>query len=223
MNALQNELDEFQEKFNKSVSEHVVTTFANGVEELRKSGITNNVLRVGDIAPDFNLENALKRLVSLSAILKNGPAVLTWYRGGWCPYCNLELKYLQKLLPEFKKRNAQLVALSPELPDKSLTTIEKNNLQFEVLTDYNNYVARKFGIVFKINDDLVEIYNGFHPLDTYNGVHTNELPIPATYIVDQDSKIRYAFVEPDYRKRADPLEILEVLKKTLNPELNLLK
>jgi peroxiredoxin len=196
MKKLQEELDEFQEKFSKSVSERVVTTFTNGVKELRQSGIINSVLKVGDIAPDFNLENALKRSVSLSAILKNGPAVLTWYRGGWCPYCNLELKYLQKLLPEFKKRNAQLVALSPELPDKSLTTIEKNNLQFEVLTDYNNNVARKFGIVFKINDDLVEIYNGFHPLNTYNGVDSNELLIPATYIVDQDFKIRYAFVEP---------------------------
>jgi peroxiredoxin len=120
---------------------------------------------------------------------------------------------LQNLLPQFQQYNAQLVALSPELPDKSLTTIEKNNLQFEVLTDYNNDVARQFGIVFTINDDLIEIYNGFHPLDTYNGVHTNELPIPATYIIDQDFKIRYAFVEPDYRKRAEPQEIVKALSK----------
>jgi peroxiredoxin len=213
MESLQTQLDAFQKNFNASVSEKVVTTFADGVEELRQSGIMNKVLKEGDAAPDFTLGNALKKNVSLAALLKNGPVVLTWYRGGWCPYCNIELRQLQKLLPEFKKYHAQLVALSPELPDKSLTTIEKNELQFEVLTDYNNDVARKFGIVFTINDELVEIYNGFHPLDTYNGVHTNELPIPATYIIGQDFTIRYAYVEPDYRKRAEPEEILKALSK----------
>jgi peroxiredoxin len=213
MESLQIQLDAFQKSFSATVSEHVINTFTNGVEELRQSGILNNVLKEGTAAPDFTLGNALQKNVSLSALLKEGPVVLTWYRGGWCPYCNIELRQLQKLLPEFKKYNAQLVALSPELPDKSLTTVEKNNLQFEVLTDYNNEVARQFGIVFKINDDLIEIYNGFHPLDTYNGVHTNELPIPATYIIDQDFTIRYAYVEPDYRKRAEPGEILKALTK----------
>jgi peroxiredoxin len=213
MESLQSQLDVFQKNFNTSVSDHVVNTFANGVEELRQSGILDTVLKVGDTAPDFTLENAVKKNVSLSALLKKGPVVLTWYRGGWCPYCNIELRQLQKLLPEFKKYQAQLVALSPELPDKSLTTVEKNNLEFEVLTDYNNDVARMFGIAFTINKDLVEIYNGFHPLDTYNGVHTNELPIPATYIIDQDYTIRYAYTGPDYRKRAEPEEILKALSK----------
>ncbi|MBC7867733.1 MAG: AhpC/TSA family protein [Gloeobacteraceae cyanobacterium ES-bin-316] len=213
MQSLQTELDAFQKSFNASVTEKVVTTFASGVEELRQSSITNNSLKVGDLAPDFILGNAIGKNISLSALLKNGPVVLTWYRGGWCPYCNIELRHLQKSLPQFQQYNAQLVALSPELPDKSLTTVEKNQLEFEVLTDYNNDVARKFGIVFKINEDLVEIYNGFHPLDTYNGVDTNELPIPATYIISPDFTIRYAYVEPDYRKRADPQEILKALSK----------
>lgn len=213
MENLQTQLDAFQEKFSASVSEHVVYTFTNGVEELRQSGIMNNVLKEGDTVPDFTLGNALGKNVTLSTLLRKGPVVLTWYRGGWCPYCNIQLKHLQNLLPEFKKYNAQLAALSPELPDKSLTTVEKNNLQFEVLTDYNNDIARKFGIVFTINNDLVEIYNGFHPLDTYNGVHTNELPIPATYIISQDFTIHYAYVEPDYRKRAEPQEILQALSK----------
>ncbi len=213
MQSLQTELDAFQQGFNASITEKVVTTFANGVEELRQSGILKNVLQVGDHVPDFVLGNALGKQISLSELLKSGPVVLTWYRGGWCPYCNIELKHLQNLLPQFQQYTAQLVALSPELPDKSLTTIEKNNLQFEVLTDYNNDVARQFGIVFTINDDLVEIYNGFHPLDTYNGVPTNELPIPATYIIDQDFTIRYGYVEPDYRKRAVPEEIIKALSK----------
>lgn len=106
-----------------------------------------------------------------------------------------------------------MVVLSPELPDKSLSTKEKNNLKFEVLTDYNNEVARQFRIAFALNDELVEIYNDFHKLEIYNGVLTNELPVPATYVIGTDAIIRYAFVDTDYRKRAEPADILAALKK----------
>ncbi|RYF49150.1 MAG: redoxin domain-containing protein [Cytophagaceae bacterium] len=115
-------------------------------------------------------------------------------------------------MTQFKAAGATLVALSPELPDKSLSTTEKNSLAFAVLTDYNNEVARQFRIAFTLNDELIDIYNDFHKLENYNGVSTNELPIPATYVIDSEGVIRYAFIDTDYRKRAEPAAILDVLK-----------
>jgi len=209
---LAGELNEFKESWNVKAGEALVNTFENGIEELNTSGMVNRALKVGDKAPEFELKNALKKPVKLSALLKNGPVVITWYRGGWCPYCNIQLRYLQNFLPQFKAAGATLVALSPELPDKSLNTTEKNNLEFEVLTDYNNEIAKEFGIAFTLNDELIDIYNGFHRLETFNGVDTNELPIPATYVIGRDGLIKYAFIDADYRKRAEPAVILDVLK-----------
>lgn len=207
---LAGELAEFQQSWNARTPEGLQQKFENGIEEV--IDITHNSLKKGDIAPDFELNNALNKPVKLSSLLKRGPIVLSWYRGGWCPYCNIQLRYLQTYLPQFKAFGAALIALSPELPDKSLTTTQKNYLSFEVLTDYNNEVAKQFRIAFTLNDELVDVYNNFHKLETYNGVATNELPVPATYVIDTDGVIQYAFVDADYRKRAEPAEILEVLK-----------
>ena len=209
---LAGELKGFKESWNVKAGEALVNTFENGIEELNASGMVDRALKVGDKAPVFELKNALNKTIKSQDLLKAGPLVITWYRGGWCPYCNIQLRYLQNFLPGFKAFGATLVALSPELPDKSLDTTEKNNLEFEVLTDFDNAVAREFGIAFTLNDELVDIYNGFHKLETFNGVDTNELPIPATYVIGTDGFIKYAFIDPDYRKRAEPADILEVLK-----------
>jgi peroxiredoxin len=209
--TLNEALHQFKESWNAKAGDALVTTFVNGIEELKNDAITERALKVGDKAPDFELKNAVDQVVKLSWLLEKNPVVLTWYRGGWCPYCNMQLRYLQAMLPEFKNANATLVAISPETPDNSLTTKEKNKLDFEVLSDFDNRIAKKFGIAFTLNDELVEIYNGFHKLETFNGVATNELPIPATYVIDTDFTIRYAFVNPDYRERAEPSAILKAL------------
>jgi peroxiredoxin len=211
--ALSEELSQFKASWNAQAGEALVSTFVNGIEELRSNGIVNRALQMGDKAPNFELKNALDQVVKLSWLLENGPVVLTWYRGGWCPYCNMQLRYLQTMLPEFKNANATLVAISPETPDNSLNTKEKNKLEFEVLSDYDNQVAKKFGIAFTLNEELVGIYNGFHKLETFNGIDTNELPIPATYIIDTDYTIKYAFINPDYRERAEPKDLVTVLKR----------
>lgn len=208
--TLESELASFRETWNAKAPDGLQQKFENGIEEIKDIG--NNSLKAGDKAPDFELNNALNKSVKLSALLKDGPVILSWYRGGWCPYCNIQLRYLQNYLPQFKAAGATLVALSPELPDKSLNTKEKNSLEFEVLTDYNNEVAHQFHITFALNDELVEIYNDFHKLETYNGITTNELPVPATYVIGIDAIIKYAFVDTDYRKRAEPADILAVLK-----------
>ena len=208
--TLASELADFQQSWNAKAPDGLQQTFENGIEEIKE--INQIALNVGDTAPDFELNNALNKPVKLSTLLKEGPVVLSWYRGGWCPYCNIQLRHLQRYLPQFKAAGATLVALSPELPDKSLSTTEKNSLAFDVLTDYNNEVARRFRIAFTLNEELIDIYNDFHKLENYNGVSTNELPIPATYLIGPEGVIRYAFVDTDYRNRAEPAAILEVLK-----------
>ena len=204
-------LEGLSENLSTKVDKTIIQKFEKGIQELLASDITKKALKVGDKSPDFKLNKALNKPTKLSSILQDGPAILTWYRGGWCPYCNTHLNYFQKELSKFNKCGASLVALTPELPNKSLSTKEKNNLGFEVLTDYNNDVARQFGIVYTLNDELQDFYNTFNKLETFNGVDTNELPIPATYVIDTDFSIKYAFVNPDYRKRAEPSEIISVL------------
>ena len=144
--------------------------------------------------------------------MKKGPVVLTWYRGGWCPYCNLPLHALQEELPSFKALGASLIAISPELPDNSISTAEKNNLGFEVLSDVRNAVAKKYGIVFKLIEPVAESYNQGFGLNEHNGDQSNELPLAACYIIDTNGEVTYSFLDADYRNRAEPSEITKALE-----------
>ena len=173
----------------------------------------SKALKVGDKAPNFTLKNALGKKVKLSALLKKGNVVLTWYRGGWCPYCNRALQSWQEALPELKAQGAIFIALTPELPDYSLSTKEKHHLRFEVLTDLNNEVARSYGLVFTLDEATATRYEQGFGLSVYNGNHLNQLPMPATYIIDQKGLIQYAFVNPDYTQRANPEEVIKKLKE----------
>ncbi|CAM3600128.1 redoxin domain-containing protein [Flavobacterium gelidilacus] len=119
-----------KEEFEKKASEEKKQIYADGLADVKNSGILERALNVGDKAPNFTLKNALNKSVYLYDELKNGPVILTWYRGGWCPYCNITLNFLQEKLPEFKNAGATLIALTPEKPDKSLSTTEKNKLEF---------------------------------------------------------------------------------------------
>ncbi|MCL7763783.1 AhpC/TSA family protein [Polaribacter sp. Z014] len=187
--------------------------YADGITSVADSGILENALNVGDKAPDFSLKNALDESVSLYDELKNGPVVLTWYRGGWCPYCNITLHYLQEKLPEFQEAGATLMALTPELPDNSLNTSEKNNLEFNVLSDVGNTIGKEYGVVFKLTDEVAEIYEAGFGLSKVNGETSNELPLAATYVIDTNGIIQYAFLDADYRERAEPSAILAALNK----------
>lgn len=187
--------------------------FARGIEAVAEAGVTATAKQVGDRAPDFTLKNAVGKEVTLSKLLEDGPVVLTWYRGGWCPYCNLALAALQEQLPEFSKAGATLVALTPELPDKSLDTAKKNALEFEVLSDLNHGVAKDYGLLFKLTPEVRELYKGFFDLNEYNGEEAGDdtLPLAATYVIGSDGTIQWAFLDADYRKRAEPAEITKFL------------
>ena len=139
---------------------------------------------------------------------------MSFYRGGWCPFCNLELWALQKILPEIERLGASLVAVSPELPDASLNTLEKHRLQFQVLSDRGNQVARQFGLVFTLPQELRPVYEQFGiDIPPHNGDQSFELPLPATYVIASDGTIRYAFVNSDYTQRAEPSDIIAACAK----------
>jgi peroxiredoxin len=206
------ELEEFREKASKNAPADRLRVYEQGIEEVRKSGVIAKALRVGDRAPDFELPNAAGKEVKLSELIARGPVVLTWYRGGWCPYCNIALRGFHKSLPEIQAAGATLVALSPEMPDKSMSTAEKNHLDFEVLSDRGNKVAHAFGVAYRIPKVVADQFKGRLDLAKYNGDDSGELPLGATYVIDRDGVIRYAFVDADYRKRAEPSDVIAALR-----------
>lgn len=210
---LQEELDEKKANFELKASDEKKKIYAEGLDAVKASGITESALQIGDKAIDFKLKNAKGESVSLYEELKNGPVILTWYRGGWCPYCNITLHYLQEELPNFEKEGASLMALTPESPDSSLSTVEKHELKFAVLSDLNNVIAKKYGIVFTLTPEVAKAYQTSFDLHAYNKSESNELPMAATYIIDQKGIIRYAFLDEDYRNRAEPSDILKALKQ----------
>ena len=165
--------------------------------------------------------NAAGKEVKLAELTARGPVVLTWYRGGWCPYCNIALRGFHKSLPEIRAAGATLVALSPETPDNTLSTTEKNHLDFEVLSDRGNKVAHAYGVAYKVPKVVVEQSKGRLDLAKHNGDNSGELPLGAAYIVDRGGVIRYAFIDADYRKRAEPSTVVAVLRGTGQEPLKL--
>lgn len=181
-------------------------------DELARAGVADTSLGPGARAPEFVLPDAAGAAVSLSSLLAKGPVVLSFYRGGWCPYCSLELRALQRVLPEITAAGATLVAISPETPDHSLSTAEVLELSFPVLSDVGNQVAESFGLVFTLPAALRDVYRGFGvELPVVNGDETFRLPIPATFVIDADATVRWRFADPDYTRRAEPADVLRVL------------
>lgn len=213
--TLESQLQDRQKASGAKSDADTKTAYAAGIQAVRDSGVTEKAVQVGQKAPDFELKNAKGETVKLSTLLAGGPVVLTWYRGGWCPYCNITLASLQKALPDIQAAGAQLVALTPELPDKSLTTAEKNGLEFQVLTDLNNETAKRYRVAFELTPEVAKRYKQHFDLLEYNGAAAGDttLPLAATYIIDRDGVVRYAFLDADYRKRAEPSEIVAFLQK----------
>jgi len=211
---LKDEIQKMQEAMLPQIPGDVLKLILGKTEELVNSGIAERTLTEGDEIPQINLPNAVGKTIDVNSLLKEGPLVINFYRGAWCPYCNLELNALQKALPEIKSLDAQLIAISPNTPDNSISSIEKHGLEFEVLTDAGNNIAKEFRLVFNLAEELRPIYQQFNfDIPKYNGDESWELPIPATYIVNTDGKIAHAFVNADYTQRMEPTEIINKLKE----------
>lgn len=207
-------LERTRETGEASIPAETKKVMASALEQLAASGIAEQAPREGSASPTFSLPNAEGKTVDIGAMVEQGPVVVSFYRGGWCPYCNLELRALQERLPEIEALGAKLVAVTPETPDNSMTTKQKNEVAFEVLSDTGNKVAREFGLVFRLPDALNDVYvNQFGvDVEAANGDQTHELPIPATFVIGKGDEIIKAYVEPDHGKRLDPDDIVESLR-----------
>ena len=178
---------------------------SKSVEDFMQTWNPANATNVGQPFPDFSLSDAIGKQVSLKELLAKGPLLISFYRGGWCPYCNLALKALEDSLSAIKDRGVTLVAISPELPTQSLTTQEKNELQFPVLSDVGNNLARKLGILFQQPETVRPILKAYGvDLQARNGDDSFAVPFPASYLVDSEGMVRYAFLDPDYTHRLEP-------------------
>lgn len=189
-------------------------------EDVRARGVGQGALKQGDSFPDATLPDASGKSVSLRALNQAGPLIISFYRGGWCPYCNLELKAYQGLLGEVTALGGQLIAVSPEKPDNSLTTAEKNALSFPVLTDTGYQLAKAIGIAFELPTGLQNLFSGFGMnLPDLNADTGWALPIPATFVVDRGGKIVLADVDPQYTRRLEPAVAIAALKACASGKL----
>jgi peroxiredoxin len=192
----------------------VAARLASGLAEIAASGVAPG-LQIGDRAPNFTLPDALGQRVELFHRLESGPVVLTFYRGAWCPYCNLTLRALQAALPRLRTHGASVIAISPQTPDRSLTLTEKHSLEFDVLSDVEQSVIRAYRVQFTSPADIKDLYlNTFHnDLSTQTADGSWALPIPATFVIDRTGIIRARHVRVDYRTRMDPDDIEAALSE----------
>ena len=209
--------DELQKQLATTVTKIPGETLAvmkGATEDLVASGIAEQSASAGSAAPAFSLPNVHGEPVASESLWAEGSTVISFYRGGWCPYCNIELRALQERLPEIEALGARLVAITPETPDNALSTQEKNEIAFEVLSDGGNQVASAFGLTFRLPDAVNDLYKGQFGIDieASNGEASQTLPVPATFVIGKGGKVLKAFVDADYTKRAEPDEIIAALK-----------
>jgi peroxiredoxin len=211
---LKTALDAFRAEFLEKFPTKKAAIMQRATDELTETFQTQQFLQVGDLAPDFALINAVGETVQLRDRLAQGPVILTFYRGGWCPYCNLELRAYQQVLPQIRELGTSLIAISPQTPDASLTTAEKNSLEFDVLSDIGSKVAQAYSIAFELPNYLQQLYTELgHPLPASNGTQDWQLPIPATFVIASSGQIVLAHVDTDYRDRLEPEEAINALKQ----------
>ena len=217
MGNLQKELERKKEELNAVFSTPVKAAIGQSIGDLQAIRLGAGALRVGDLAPEFSLRNVAGKEVSLRDALRNGPVVVTFYRGGWCPYCNVQLNDLQRHLGQIREFNGEVLAISPEVPAQGVATASAHGLSFEVLTDEDNRVARLFGLVSSLPGYLREVYGNLGiDLVRHNGNEHFELPLPATYVVDPQGRIAYAFVEEDFTQRAETEDLVAALQRITN-------
>lgn len=216
--TLQDKLDSFKADFEAgkppyNVPYSVIETMHRATAELIASGAAGRALKAGDKAPVFTLEDPEGKPVSSHDLLAHGPLIISFYRGVWCPYCNMELQALEAVLPDFTALGASLIAISPQTPVNSRKSVRQNSLSFPILSDKQNDVAAAFGLRFDLPDYLVELYKSLkNDLPAFNGDPSWTLPMPARFVIGQDGVILYAEVNPDYTRRPEPEAMLPALR-----------
>ncbi|CAL5866138.1 uncharacterized protein PFLUO_LOCUS345 [Penicillium psychrofluorescens] len=203
--ALSKELSTTYTQFLETAPKELSSVITKTVADFKNTYDPAKAIQPGSAFPQFQLSDATGNKLTLNDLLAKGPFLVSFYRGEWCPFCNLELRALQMHLEDFGKRGVTLVAISPELPDQSLSTSEKLSLKFPVLSDVNNELAKQLGIVFAQPEPMRTVYDKFGvDWNKRYGNNQLEVPVPATILVDKKGIVRNSFVNPEYHQRLDP-------------------
>ncbi|MBR8510397.1 peroxiredoxin-like family protein [Burkholderia cenocepacia] len=219
--SLQDKLDAFRVDFKAgkppfNAPPEIHPVMERATAELIASGQAGRAIKAGDRAPSFKLKDQDGNDVSSAALLVKGPLVVTFYRGVWCPYCNIELQAINEVLPEIRAYGANVVAISPQTPVNSRKSVRTNELGFPVLSDVNGQTGADFGLRFALPDYLVELYKNLkNDLPAFNNDPSWTLPMPARYVIGQDGIVLYSEVNPDYTRRPDPSDMFPVLEKAI--------
>jgi peroxiredoxin len=210
--TLSSQLEQLTTKLRAMVPAERLTTVDQTIEQLIRSGIADQALKVGNTIPSFELPDGDGMLWRSEDLLRNGPLVIVFYRGRWCAYCNTQLAALQEIHSQIAALGASLVAISPQTQKHSYLTRDMHKLGFPMLSDAGNIVGKKFGLVYRVPVDLQKMYESIMTkLPGYNGDQSWELPLAATFIVQASGEISYARVNADWRERPEPHEIVEQL------------
>jgi peroxiredoxin len=208
--SLTTQLQSLHDNFHANGPPQITSVIQEATNDFTSSFDHSGTIKVGDTLPPFRMSNALGKEVTSQELISKGPLLLTFYRGEWCPYCNLALSSLQKHLAAIQAKDVTLVAVTPELPNGTLTMTEKHELKFPVLTDLGSKYAQDLGIVWKQPDKMMKVFEQFgNDLEKRNGDDSRLLPVPATFLVDRKGVVKNAFVDPDYTKRLEPTTALE--------------
>lgn len=201
-------LRNIQEEMGKQLPIDILKAFGQSLQELMALKIETHALQVGDLAPDFTLRGTDGQPVSLYNILEHNPVVLSFFRGNWCPFCMAELTHYQEAINNNIVDKATVIAISPQTVRLNLEAAEKNGLEFKILSDQGNKVANQYGLVFTLQENIREIYKNIGAdLALFNDDDSYTLPIPATYLINENRKIEFASVNANYMERADICEI----------------
>lgn len=213
--TLTEEISRFTEDAYKKFASEDIQTFRNLIACLVAERLGKDAPQIGEAFPDFVLEDHESREIQGSKYWNDKNLVLKFYRGGWCPYCHLELAALERHSPQLAAANAELFAIAPEKPSFQFETKKAASANFKFLWDKHNALARQLGIAFPVDEAVRAVYLKLTlDLDTVNGEWS--LPVPATFVVNK-GVVRYRFLDADYMKRQDPVDLLTALGKLNEP------
>ena len=212
--SLSSRIADFAAQMSKNAPPEVIATLGAEMQKLAETGIAQRALAPGSKAPDFTLPDASGTKVSLASFLAAGPVVVTFYRGGWCPFCDLQLRAYQQVLPRIRELGAQLVAISPQTPDFAASDVKAKDLTFPVLTDAGNTVARSYGVVFHLSEAIQKLQTMFgNPIPKFNGDESWDLPMPGTFVLDRNGTVLLSHVDANWMQRLEPAAIVAALEE----------
>ena len=215
--SLQAKLDAFRAEFQAGKPPAMIEIMLRATAELTELGAARRTKKAGDVAPSFSLKDQDGNVVNSGDLLGRGPLILSFYRGVWCPYCNMELQALEAFKPEFERYGASLIAISPQTAPNSRKSVRQNKLSFPILSDVKGNVGSAFGLRFHLPEYLVELYKQLkNDLPRFNDDPSWTLPMPARYVIGQDGVILYSEVNPDYTRRPEPSDMIPVLQRAVS-------